>query len=112
MTIPPETERGYPVTDERELLPCPHCGCEDVYVQNAGWKANTFVRCPGCKTTFSCNGVPGAHEDTVARWNRRMPPVHTEAAFQAAVAKGMFKGLSAPVSDLGITAIEAERMEK
>lgn len=69
------------------LAPCPHCGSTEVFVQNAGWKANTFMRCPGCKTTFSLdNGTPRAHEDTVAAWNRRSALQPTDAGVGEPVA--------------------------
>lgn len=54
-----------------ELLPCPFCGGTTAYVQNAGWQANTFIRCPSCDTTFSLNKGPRPHEASVAAWNRR-----------------------------------------
>jgi hypothetical protein len=60
-------------TDEAtQPLPCPFCGCAEAFVQNAGWRANTFMRCPDCRTTFSVdNGTARTHADTVAAWNRR-----------------------------------------
>jgi Lar family restriction alleviation protein len=53
------------------LKPCPFCGSSDVYVQNAGWKANTFMRCRGCDSSFSLSSGVRGHDDTVAAWNRR-----------------------------------------
>jgi hypothetical protein len=68
---------------EAALLPCQHCGSTDVYVQNAGWQANTFMRCPGCKSTFSISGM-GSHAETVAAWNRRHPPASREEGLREA----------------------------
>jgi hypothetical protein len=71
---------------EAALLPCQHCGSTDVYVQNAGWQANTFMRCPGCKSTFSISGM-GSHAETVAAWNRRHPPASREEGLSDALTK-------------------------
>jgi hypothetical protein len=58
--------------ERAELLPCPFCGGNRAFVQNAGWQANTFIRCPDCRTTFGLdNGTPRSHADSVAAWNRR-----------------------------------------
>lgn len=61
------TDKSEAITEA--LLPCPFCGGTRVFVQNAGWEANTFIRCPDCEFERAAS-----HEKTVERWNHRAAP--------------------------------------
>jgi len=54
-------------TQVEQLLPCPLCGGEAIYI---GAKVFHNVKCLDCGTL---SGTNGAKAETIAAWNRRVP---------------------------------------
>lgn len=56
------------------LLPCPFCGCGDVYIDEADDGFARWVSCEECETTGPVNPMgnyANSHRDVANAWNRR-----------------------------------------
>jgi Lar family restriction alleviation protein len=56
------------------LLPCPFCGCGDVYIDEADDGFARWVSCDECETTGPVNpkgNFENSHRDVAEAWNRR-----------------------------------------
>ena len=54
-----------------ELLPCPFCGNEKIYCEDAGHKTDVwFIQCDDCGATFPHFD---SKEEAIKVWNTRTP---------------------------------------
>ena len=64
------------ITKPKGLLPCPFCGCKDVFVKT---RKTLMVECGGCGAVMF-DYQNGVNRDPVGAWNRR-----SRAAIAAAI---------------------------